>query len=745
MKMTKILALVLAVLMVVGMLAACGNSGSKKNAEYIHYSRAGYGKLGFRADFGPAQFTAVRQAIAYCMDRDSFAKAFTGGYGGVVDGPYYTGAWFYKQAIANGMQLNTYETSQDKAIATLVADGWVYDKDGNDYQTGVRYKKIADADIKAADKTYQSKDGAYKCAKVGDYWYMPLVLNWYGSENNEFTDLLVTDFMNNAKIAAIGMVVQNTIGTFSALLGELHQYNGGGYSYGGTPMYSCFNFATSFTSAAYDYSYNCTIDPAMFEDYSQWYVKDAADYLVLTDKSAIADGTYINFDGKEYKKDYTSIYEQWGKGAKVSDVKTDADGNATLTFEGKSYILGLDFLTMAMVYNATTEAEYVAWWQYFMQRWNKLLPEVPLYCNEYYDLYSTKLSGVAEHPTNPYWGAERAVIDWKSADDKFIMGSTTELSGMFRYASFGVSSPAASNSNVATLTQGLDTVVTTKEGGYAWNDTVVKSHTAVENADGSKTYTIEIYDDLKYSDGSAVTARDYLISTLVFSSEVATQASGRNAKSGMTIVGYDEFAAYNGDNAGEEGVSKVFSGLRLLGDYKFSVTISPDHLPYYYDIAYAAFGPSYKDLWLGDADLKDDGEGCYLTDAFYAGTTATKEETKKDEEGNETTVTVEYKKYTMADHIKASAANTDTTYPYSGAYVVKSYDASAKEATLELNPYFKGNYEGTKPQIKTVVYKLLVSATQMDDFKAGGVDFIAGITGGNETNEAIAYADGTAE
>ncbi|MBQ3927607.1 MAG: hypothetical protein II710_03070, partial [Clostridia bacterium] len=85
------------------------------------------------------------------------------------------------------------------------------------------------------------------------------------------------------------------------------------------------------------------------------------------------------------------------------------------------------------------------------------------------------------------------------------------------------------------------------------------------------------------------------------------------------------------------------------------------------------------------------------------------------------------------------------TYPYSGAYVVKSYDASAKEATLELNPYFKGNYEGTKPQIKTVVYKLLVSATQMDDFKAGGVDFIAGITGGNETNEAIAYADGTAE
>ena len=109
---------------------------------YIHYSRAGYGKLGFRADYGPAQFTEVRQAIAYCMDRAKFAKDFTGGYGGVVDGPYYTGSWMYKAAVEQGMILDAYATSVDSAIAVLEEAGWVYAADGSDYTEGVRWSRI---------------------------------------------------------------------------------------------------------------------------------------------------------------------------------------------------------------------------------------------------------------------------------------------------------------------------------------------------------------------------------------------------------------------------------------------------------------------------------------------------------------------------------------------------------------------------------------------------------------------------
>ena len=65
---------------------------------YCHYTRNGYGKLMFQCDFGPTQFAAVRQAIAYLLDREEFANTFCGGYGSVVHGPYSTAQWMYQDS-----------------------------------------------------------------------------------------------------------------------------------------------------------------------------------------------------------------------------------------------------------------------------------------------------------------------------------------------------------------------------------------------------------------------------------------------------------------------------------------------------------------------------------------------------------------------------------------------------------------------------------------------------------------------
>ena len=210
------------------------------------------------------------------MARATFAKAFTGGYGGVVDGPYYAGSWMYKAAVEQGMLLDTYATSLDSAIAVLEEGGWVYDAEGNDYVEGVRYKKIPAAEATENDINYKSKDGAYVTTKVGEDYYMPLVLNWYGTTDNPFTDQLLTGFMGNENIIAAGFNILNQIGDLNPMFDELYQMQVYGY-YSGTPMYSVFNFATGFTSAAYDYSYNMTIDPAMYDNYSAYYIKDLAD------------------------------------------------------------------------------------------------------------------------------------------------------------------------------------------------------------------------------------------------------------------------------------------------------------------------------------------------------------------------------------------------------------------------------------------------------------------------------------
>ena len=168
----------------------------------------------------------------------------------------------------------------DSAIEVLTNGGWVYDKDGNEYVEGVRYKKIPAAEASENDINYKSKDGAYVTTKVGDDYYMPLAINWYGTSDNPFTDQLMTGFENNDNMINAGFNVQDTIGDFAPMLDELYQSAVYGY-YSGSPMYSVFNFATGFTSAVYDYSYNMTIDPGMYDDYNSYYIKDMADVYWL--------------------------------------------------------------------------------------------------------------------------------------------------------------------------------------------------------------------------------------------------------------------------------------------------------------------------------------------------------------------------------------------------------------------------------------------------------------------------------
>ena len=455
---------------------------------------------------------------------------------------------------------------------------------------------------------------------------------------------------------------------------------------------------------------------------------DAANIVESPEFQVMTLGNY------KYGEDYTSLYEKYGKDITIADVTEDEEtGFAYITVDGEQHELGLDFLTMAMVYNTTPAGDYeteddvyAAWWRLYITRWNYLLPEVPLYSNEYYDLYNAQIKGVAENPTNPFWDPARALIDWSSEkeDGSIILGSSTELSGQFRAPSFGKSSPGSSDNDIGFLTTGLGTVVPTKEGGYVWNDTVVDSYEETTDEAGNLTFTIKIKDDLKFSDGSAVTAKDYIAFSLASLSPVYTEAASRES-SGLTTLGWkDAYQKYTGPDSTEG--TKELAGIHLIDDYTFSVTITADYANYFYKVTYAAFDAQPAAAFLGEGvEIKDDGNGCYLSDEFYA----------KDADG----------KYIQAAAIRKLCTDTSeenyAAYPWSGPYYVESFDNSDSTATLKKNEYFKGNYEGATPKIDTVIYKKIVSATQIEDFKAGGLDVIAAITGGADTDNALKLAD----
>lgn len=301
--------------------------------------------------------------------------------------------------------------------------------------------------------------------------------------------------------------------------------------------------------------------------------------------------------------------------------------------------------------------------------------------------------------------------------NRAILGSTTELGGDFRWPGFGGSSAGASDQDINRLTAGYSTMETNQGGAYVWNETVVKSHSETENEDGTYTVTIELNEGLTFSDGSPVTAANYVAGILAFSTQVSVGA-GHSGKSGQSFVGYSDFYAYTG----EEGTgSKVFAGVRMLDDYNFSLTVSSDFYPYYFAYTYAAVSPDPLGLVLGEGvEVKDDGEGCYLSDSFY------------EKNGDE---------YVKAAEIAANRYDV-SKYPFSGPYVISNWDASTKEATLTINPEFQGNFEGQKPSVETIVYVKIIEETQLDQLKTGGVDVLSGITGGDSTKAALEVVDG---
>lgn len=302
--------------------------------------------------------------------------------------------------------------------------------------------------------------------------------------------------------------------------------------------------------------------------------------------------------------------------------------------------------------------------------------------------------------------------------NRAILGNTTELSGDFRYAGWGGSSAGAADQDIQRLTVGYSTMETNQGGAYVWNETAVKEHTETENEDGSATYTVTINEGLTFSDGSPITAANYVAQVLAFATPVAV-AAGQPGTAGQSFVGYEAYNAYTGEEA--EGASKVFSGIRLLDEYTFSVTVDPQYLPYYFAYTYAAFDPTPLEMWLGEGvEVKDDGEGCYLSDEFYA----------KNDAGE----------YTTAAHMSESRYDV-SKYPFSGPYVITNWDQGTKECTLTLNPEFKGNFEGQKPSIETIVYSFIVSETQLEQLKTGAIDVLSGVTGGDETKEALEIVD----
>ena len=367
------------------------NAGFKE----VHYDRAGYGKVQFDCDFSPTMFAEVRQAIAYCFDREEFANTFCGGFGSVVNGPYSVNFPAY---VANEdlleEKLKSYSVSTAAAKKALQEGGWVYNEDGTAYDDsvgGIRYKKLSAAEATKYNINYKAvsvttsnlpdKKKEYKTVKVGDDYYMPCVVNWFSSENNPVSDLLTQNLLHKGYLTEAGVGMTKTEGTFTALQAQIKRK---GSDFTGDPTYSMFNLATGWNNAVYDYAYNW-IDNSNMEKYNMYF------------------GYSTNKLSDPYDKEF-SWWDKENQGLSYDEAMTKSNGK-----------LGMNYISFAMVYSTKVgdTAEYNKWFAAYMLRWNELLPDIPLYGNIYYDCYNAK---ILNFKATPFFGAANAILYCATSD-----------------------------------------------------------------------------------------------------------------------------------------------------------------------------------------------------------------------------------------------------------------------------------------------------------------------------------------
>ena len=299
----------------------------------------------------------------------------------------------------------------------------------------------------------------------------------------------------------------------------------------------------------------------------------------------------------------------------------------------------------------------------------------------------------------------------KKADGQVVIGTSTEASGDWAYSAF-TRNPNATDNEVVKLTDDMNTIDTDQHGDYVINKTVVKSYERIEEENGNVTFKFVINDGLKFNNGEAVTAENFVAWTMFLVSPAGKE---------MGVVS----ATYNmlpGGLAYRNGETNVLSAVRLYDEKTFSITIAKtgedgetNYLPYYYDLGYGAMQAVNLTYWFGEGwSVKDDGEGVYFVNA----------------DGKEFTAE------TVGDTVTAGRFATGNRVT-AGPYNLVSYDQSSGEIVMEVNENYNGNFEGQKPGIQKLVIVKTSDDTVMDMISTGQIQIYSGIADGAQVNAVL--------
>ncbi len=279
--------------------------------------------------------------------------------------------------------------------------------------------------------------------------------------------------------------------------------------------------------------------------------------------------------------------------------------------------------------------------------------------------------------------------------EELTVGATTAMSGLFFTDMWGDNT---ADMDVRALLHGYNLIQWNGgTGTYAMDDSVVSGLVVTDDAEGNRTYTMSLYEDMTYSDGTPITARDYAFSILFSVAPEAAQL-GAAINGANYILGIDEY---------KRGEAQTIAGVRVLGDYQLAVTIRGEYLPFFYELALLDYNPYPIHVIAPGCEVADDGQGVYIRNS--------------DENVTEPIFTAELLRETVLNEQTGYRSHPSVV---SGPYTLTDYDAAASVAKFEINPAYKGNAYGEKPQIQRLIFRHVSNDEAIDLLANGEIGLI---------------------
>ena len=299
--------------------------------------------------------------------------------------------------------------------------------------------------------------------------------------------------------------------------------------------------------------------------------------------------------------------------------------------------------------------------------------------------------------------------------DEFVIGVTTKLSGMFFTNMWGNNT---ADIDVRSLIHGYSPVVWTQQSLFEINPMVVQGVTIGEYEDGNKVYLISLHDDLKYNDGTQITAQDYVFSLMMFANPIIHELGGITTNSSH-IRGYEEYLS---------GESEEFRGLRIVDDLNFSIEIKAEYLPFFYELGMLDAIPYPVSVIAPGCEVVDEGKGAKIQNI--------------DKTITEPIFTKELLEETIMDPDTGYLSHPEIT---SGPYKLTEFDWETRIAKFQINEHFKGLYDGAKPTIDNLVLTSVIPETMIEDYETEEVQLLNKVVAGENIDAGLElYAEGTA-